>query len=105
MNRITLKRAHICALTFCLNKHVEGLKLCELTAVGSQHVDHSSWCAHDDLSSSFQLGNLQSNRQYYRFTATLLLITIFIYINTFCVSSFVHITQRVEYYCARLPVR
>lgn len=33
--------------------------MCELTAVGPQHVNHSSRCAHDDLSSSLQLSNLK----------------------------------------------
>lgn len=36
-------------------------RMSELTTVGPQHVDHSSWCADDDLSSSFQLSNLPSN--------------------------------------------
>lgn len=33
----------------------------ELTTVGPQHVNHSSRRAHDDLSSSLQLSNLEAN--------------------------------------------
>lgn len=35
------------------------MRVHQLTTVGPQHVDHSSWCAHNDLCSSLQLSNLQ----------------------------------------------
>lgn len=40
-------------------KRWEGHSVHELTTVGTQHVNHSSRSAHNDLSSSFQLSNLE----------------------------------------------
>lgn len=84
------------------------LSMCrELTTVGAQHVDHSSRCANDDLSSSLQLSNLEENNNNKSFIMLFHIITfteqIFIGIDysffkdvgVYCLSWLCYVTQSV----------